>query len=120
MSRTRIKLAVYVDLDPMPGTFHSAESARNAVNGLLHQNVPHYKPLVSIEIYDTSKPHAVPPADGLLEGVLDELQEARLDMQQHLENVIAEPNEPLQKLLDLIDQIAEERARYIVPTKIQT
>ncbi len=54
MKRTRIKLAVYVDLDPMPGTFHSAESAQNAVRGLLLHSIEHYDPMVSIESYDTA------------------------------------------------------------------
>lgn len=54
MERTRIKLAVYVDLDPVPGTFGSADSARNMVNAMLQSQIPHYNPVVSIESYDTS------------------------------------------------------------------
>lgn len=53
--RTRIKLAVYVDLDPFPGVFHSAESARNVIATCLGTQIAHYNPLVSIEEYDTSK-----------------------------------------------------------------
>lgn len=56
MERKRIKLAVYVDLDPTPGSFHSADSARNHIGSLLHLSVGHYNPLVSIEEYDTSVP----------------------------------------------------------------
>jgi hypothetical protein len=55
MERTRIKLAVYVDLDPVPGNFHSADSARNAIANMLDARIPHYNPMVSIESYDTSK-----------------------------------------------------------------
>jgi hypothetical protein len=55
MERKRVKLAVYVDLDPVPGTFHSAESAQNTVRRLLKQSIPHYNPLVSIESYDTEQ-----------------------------------------------------------------
>jgi hypothetical protein len=55
MERTRIKLAVYVDLDPTPGEFHSAESARNAIDRSLQARIPHYNPMVSIESYDTSQ-----------------------------------------------------------------
>lgn len=54
MERTRVKLAVYVDLDPVPGTFHSADSARNSISSILLQTIPHYEPMVSIESYDTS------------------------------------------------------------------
>lgn len=57
MERARIMLAVYVDLDPTPGTFHSAESAQSVVRKLLLDSIPHYKPIVSIESYDTSKQH---------------------------------------------------------------
>jgi hypothetical protein len=44
---TRIKLEVYVDLDPIPGEFHSKESARNVVDNILRQNIGHYNPMVS-------------------------------------------------------------------------
>lgn len=55
MDKTRIKLAVYVDLDSTPGPFHSADSARNAVSNILHPRVGHYNPNVSIESYDINK-----------------------------------------------------------------
>ncbi len=55
MDRTRIKLGVYVDLDPVPGTFHSADSSRNQVSRILNESIPHYKPTVSIDSYNTSK-----------------------------------------------------------------
>lgn len=47
MQRDRIKLEVYVDLDPVPGTFHSKESARNVVDRILKESIPHYNPTVS-------------------------------------------------------------------------
>lgn len=53
MERTRVKLAVYVDLDPVPGLFHTADSARNAIGNMLQDAVPHYNPMVSIESRDT-------------------------------------------------------------------
>lgn len=46
-TRQRVKLEVYVDLDPIPGAFHSKESARNFVDGILKANIPHYNPMVS-------------------------------------------------------------------------
>lgn len=55
MKRTRIKLAIYVDLDPTPGIFHSAESAAAQIRNDLMRMIPHYNPLVSIESYDTSE-----------------------------------------------------------------
>ena len=48
MERTRIKLEVYVDLDPVPGTFHTKESAQNVVRNILNGAIPHYNPIVSI------------------------------------------------------------------------
>ena len=55
MNKTRIKLAVYVDLDPVPGEFHTAESTQHHVRNLLQGAIPHYNPMVSIESYDTKK-----------------------------------------------------------------
>jgi hypothetical protein len=47
MERKRILLHVYVDLDPMPGTFHTTESAQNAVRSILNDRISHYNPIVS-------------------------------------------------------------------------
>lgn len=47
----RIKLDVYVDLDPTPGPMHSVESAQNIVRGVLIGAMPHYKPMVSTNGY---------------------------------------------------------------------
>jgi hypothetical protein len=55
MARTRIKLSVYVDLDDIPGAFHSAESAQNIVRNILRDTLGHYDPLVSVESSDTSQ-----------------------------------------------------------------
>lgn len=61
---TRIKLAVYTNLDPVPGTFHSAESAQNVVRGLLKQRLPEsYHPMVSIESSDVRKPQPAERTD---------------------------------------------------------
>ena len=57
MERTRVKLGVFVDLDPTPGTFHSADSAQHVVRNILQQAMPHYSPSVSIDSYDTSREH---------------------------------------------------------------
>lgn len=62
MQRTRIKLGTYVNLDMVPGTFHTAESARNVVQSILNDAIGHYTPSVSIESYDTSKEHGEPPS----------------------------------------------------------
>jgi len=58
MNRDRIMLSVWIDLDPMPGTFHSAESARHVVNGLLKHSLPHYSPIVGICSYGRKQPAA--------------------------------------------------------------
>lgn len=51
---TRIKLAVYVDLDPVPGTFSTANSARAAVEAILKNQIEHYNPGVWVDHYRTS------------------------------------------------------------------
>jgi hypothetical protein len=48
MERTRIKLEVYLDLDPVPGAFHTKESAQHHVKTLLNGAIPHYNPRVLI------------------------------------------------------------------------
>lgn len=48
MSRQRKAFVVYVDLDPTPGTMHTAESAHNVIRNVLHQRMPNYNPIVSI------------------------------------------------------------------------
>ncbi len=49
MQRTRITLEVDVDLDPVPGNFHTPEQAERAIFGLLHMRIPHYDPTVKIQ-----------------------------------------------------------------------
>jgi hypothetical protein len=111
MIRTRIKLGVYVDLDPMPGAFNTPDSAKQAVLSVLNMHISHYNPSVVIDSRDVSKPDSVPPAEGLIEGVLDELKEARDALRKKFDN-----NEPangeVNLVLSLIDQITEERMLY--------
>ena len=47
-SSNRRKLEVWVDLDPMPGAFHSVDSARNIIGGILNESIGHYNPMVSV------------------------------------------------------------------------
>lgn len=49
MQRTRITLEVDVDLDPVPGNFHTPEQAERAIFGLLHMRIPHYDPTVRVQ-----------------------------------------------------------------------
>lgn len=42
----RIMLHVMVNLDPVPGTFHTPESAREMIEGILISRIPHYDPVV--------------------------------------------------------------------------
>lgn len=44
----RIKLEVYVNLDPTPGTFHTGDSALAVITSLLDSAMPHYKPEVRL------------------------------------------------------------------------
>lgn len=47
MARERIMLEVWVDLDPVPGIFHTKESAQHCVRNILNNSIPHYNPTVS-------------------------------------------------------------------------
>lgn len=49
MQRTRITLEIDVDLDPVPGNFHTPQQAERAIFGLLHMRIPHYDPTVRIQ-----------------------------------------------------------------------
>lgn len=48
MKRTRVRLDVWIDLDPIPGAFHTKENAAHHVRNMLTNAVSHYHPLVSI------------------------------------------------------------------------
>ena len=40
----RVALLVWVDLDSVPGAFHTHESAQANVQAILERSIPHYKP----------------------------------------------------------------------------
>jgi hypothetical protein len=42
-----VTFTVTVDLDPMPGTFHTAVSAQECVQTILSQRIAHYNPVVT-------------------------------------------------------------------------
>lgn len=48
MPRERVALTVLVDLDPIPGGFHTPEQARDAIDALLLSRIGHYSPVVII------------------------------------------------------------------------
>lgn len=48
MERTRIKLALYVDLDPVPGAMHTAENAASVIQNMLDTSIGHYNPAVML------------------------------------------------------------------------
>lgn len=43
-ARKRVQLTVEIDLDPVPGTFHTVDSAREQVQRILRESIPHYRP----------------------------------------------------------------------------
>lgn len=55
MKRERILLNVMVDLDPIPGAFHTADSAEDNIQALLLSSIPHYNPVVVLDP-DVPKP----------------------------------------------------------------
>lgn len=51
MESKRVYVIVSVDLDPIPGAFHTVEDAEMRIYGLLERSIPHYNPKVQrIEI----------------------------------------------------------------------
>lgn len=40
----RVPLIVWVDLDAVPGAFHTQESAQQNVQAILTNSIPHYNP----------------------------------------------------------------------------
>lgn len=46
MTHIRTTFEVHLDLDPVPGAFHTPESARQHVQAILNANIPHYNPVV--------------------------------------------------------------------------
>lgn len=44
MDRDRVALIVWVDLDAVPGAFHTHESAQANVQAILERSIPHYSP----------------------------------------------------------------------------
>jgi len=47
MSRRKARLLVVVELDDIPGTMHTAESALQTTQNILFQRMGHYNPRVS-------------------------------------------------------------------------
>lgn len=48
MFRKTATLIVTIDLDPVPGSFHTVESAQEIVQAMLNSSIPHYNPDVQI------------------------------------------------------------------------
>lgn len=46
MQRERIMIEIAMDLDPIPGAFHTEEDARLRVQAMLLTMMPHYNPVV--------------------------------------------------------------------------
>lgn len=49
MERKSVTLVVTVELDGVPGTFHTPESAQENVQAMLNSMIPHYHPTVEIQ-----------------------------------------------------------------------
>lgn len=64
MTREKVTMTVSVQLDPVPGAFHTPESARAIVEAILANQIGHYLPLV----YLTD-----PAPDALAEATVDQL-----------------------------------------------
>jgi hypothetical protein len=49
MDRIKVKLIVEVELDIIPGAFHTPESAQACVQAILTSRISHYNPRVQIQ-----------------------------------------------------------------------
>lgn len=49
MTDNRTTFEISVDLDAVPGTFHTVESARDVIESILKQTISHYNPAVTIK-----------------------------------------------------------------------
>lgn len=47
MKKTRVQLEVWVDLDPVPGSFDTSRDAAKKIEEILQTSIPHYAPLVN-------------------------------------------------------------------------
>jgi len=48
MDRKRVTLLVTMDLDPVPGAFHTESSAVDQTQRIMSQMIPHYNPEVLV------------------------------------------------------------------------
>jgi hypothetical protein len=48
MDRTKVKLTIEVELDPIPGVFSTPESAEETLQDILENCIPHYNPTVTL------------------------------------------------------------------------
>lgn len=46
MERERVSFTIAMDLDPVPGTFHTKEDAKRHIESMLLSYIPHYHPVV--------------------------------------------------------------------------
>lgn len=46
--RKRVCFVIFVDLDPVPGSMHTQESAHNILRFIFQNRIPHYHPIVSL------------------------------------------------------------------------
>jgi hypothetical protein len=49
MARQTVSLIVTVELDDVPGEFHTPESAERVIQIILENAIPHYNPEVELE-----------------------------------------------------------------------
>lgn len=75
MKRTRKAFIVYVDLDPVPGAFHTQESAQMHLSWMLREALAHYNPLVSIAPNELQPKNSPLLMDYLQDEVADRYQE---------------------------------------------
>lgn len=47
MERRRIQILVEVDLDPVPGSFHTGENTQEHIQHMLDGAIPHYNPVAT-------------------------------------------------------------------------
>lgn len=75
--RKRVALLVYVDLDPIPGPFHTENSALNNLRGILEDSINRYNPTVA-HAPESLQPYATEIETNMHADVLAALKKFRL------------------------------------------
>lgn len=73
--RRQARFIVFVDLDDVPGTMHTEESAEQIIRNVLHQRMGHYNPQVhAIPFLPVPEDEVLPPYNMRVESIMNNWQ----------------------------------------------